>query len=112
MGTPRGSDPSPSTPVAAPYPSGGYAYGQYSQRTTSGVAVASLVLSILWLCGVGSLLAVVLGVLARRDIARSNGARSGAGIALAGIILGLVGLGTVALFVVLGTAIGHSGPSS
>ncbi len=59
---------------------------------TSGMAIASLVLGLLWLCGIGSLLATVFGVMALSRISRSNGAISGKGLAFAGLILGILGL--------------------
>ncbi len=65
-----------------------YAY----MAPTSGMAIASLVLGLLWLCGIGSLLATVFGAMALSRITRSNGAISGKGLAFAGLILGILGL--------------------
>jgi hypothetical protein len=59
---------------------------------TSGMAIASLVLGLLWLCGIGSLLATIFGAVAISQISRSNGAISGKGLALAGLVLGILGL--------------------
>ncbi|HVF20623.1 MAG TPA: DUF4190 domain-containing protein [Mycobacteriales bacterium] len=60
------------------------------------LAVASLLLALLWLFGVGALLAIVLGVLALRQIAASGDAQGdaqgGRGFARAGIVLGALGL--------------------
>jgi hypothetical protein len=68
-------------------------------RQTNGLAIASLVLSLLWLLGVGSILAVVLGVAARRRIKRSEGHETGAGLALAGVVIGIAGIfGAVGFF--------------
>ena len=75
---------------------------------TSGLAVASLVLGILWLCGVGSLLATIFGAVALGQIAHSKGRLDGKGMAIAGLVLGIIGLGLLALpFVhgMLGSAI-------
>jgi hypothetical protein len=59
-----------------------------------------LVAGILWIFGVGSLLAVVFGYIARQQIAASNGSERGGGIAIAGIVLGFLGIAvTVALVV-------------
>ena len=55
---------------------------------TSGKAIASLVLSLLWLYGIGSILAIIFGHIARSEIKNSNGRLTGGGIALAGLILG------------------------
>lgn len=54
------------------------------------MAIASLILGIIWLGGLGSILAVVFGALARRD-AKQTGV-GGRGLALAGMILGVIGI--------------------
>lgn len=59
---------------------------------TNGKAVAAPVLSILWLGGLGSVLAVGLGLLARRELRRDDRRQSGEGLAIAGVVLGVVGL--------------------
>lgn len=59
---------------------------------TNGLAIAALVLSIVNLCGIGSLLAVIFGTKARREIRESGGAQTGDGMALAGTIIGAIGL--------------------
>lgn len=68
-------------------------------RPTNGMAVASLVLGILWLYWVGSVLALIFGYIARRQI-RERG-EGGDGMAIAGIVLGWVGVGIAAVFVVI-----------
>jgi hypothetical protein len=68
-------------------------------RQTNGLAVASLVLSLLWLACVGSILAIVFGVSARRRIKRSEGRETGEGLALAGVVIGIAGIvGAVGFF--------------
>lgn len=62
------------------------------KRTTNGLAVASLVLSLLWLAWLGSLLGVIFGLVARRQITRSAGWQRGGGIAIAGVVIGFLGL--------------------
>jgi hypothetical protein len=64
----------------------------HSAQRTSPLAFASLVLGLLWLCGIGSAAAVVLGLLAARQIDRSNRALSGTSLATAGVVLGVAGL--------------------
>jgi hypothetical protein len=64
---------------------------------TSGLAVASLVLGIVWLCGLGSLLATIFGAVALSQISRSRGTLGGKGLAIAGLILGILGLSLFAL---------------
>ena len=59
---------------------------------TSGLAVASLVFALLWLCGLGSLLATISGAMARSRISRSNGALTGKSLAVLGLVLGIAGL--------------------
>jgi hypothetical protein len=48
------------------------------------------VLSLVWLWGVTSVLAVILGLVARRQIKERN--ESGDGMAIAGIIVGIIGI--------------------
>lgn len=54
---------------------------------TNGFAIASLAFGIFFLAGVGSVLAIACGLVARRQIDRNPG-QQGRGMALAGIILG------------------------
>ena len=64
----------------------------------NGLAIASLVLGLLWLGGVGAILAVVFGHTALRQISQANGTQSGRGMATAGTVLGWLGVAaTVAL---------------
>jgi hypothetical protein len=85
------------------YPPGYPPYGYQAVPTTSGWAVASFVCSFFfWLIGVGSVLAIIFGFMARRQVKESNGAQKGSDLALAGIILGIIGV----LFWVLGIALG------
>jgi hypothetical protein len=68
---------------------------------TSGKAVTALVLGILWVFGLGSLLAIIFGFIGRRDI-KKDPRLGGAGMATAGFVLGIVGLiGAVLTFVFL-----------
>jgi hypothetical protein len=59
---------------------------------TNGLAIASLVLGVLWIWWIGSVLALVFGYRARREIKKSAGRQQGAGLALAGIVLGWIGI--------------------
>jgi type II secretory pathway pseudopilin PulG len=59
---------------------------------TSGLAIASLVLGIVWAYGITSILAIIFGFVARKQIRESGGRLTGAGFALAGIILGFCSL--------------------
>lgn len=72
-----------------------------SNPRVNGLAVASLVLGIVWLMWVGSILALVFGYIARNQIDRSSDTETGRGMAIAGIVLGWVGVGTLVLMVTL-----------
>lgn len=65
--------------------------GQYVPVRTSGYAIASLVLGLTWLCGIGSILAILFGGVGVTEIDSSNGHITGRGMAVAGIILGIIG---------------------
>ncbi|MDA2979426.1 MAG: DUF4190 domain-containing protein [Actinomycetota bacterium] len=69
------------------------------QATTNGLAIASLVLGIVWIYWIGSVLAVIFGGVAIKQINASNGQQGGKGLAIAGLVLGLVGVTTFVLFV-------------
>lgn len=69
-------------------------------QTTNGFSIASLVLGIVWVFGLGAILAVIFGFVARKQIRESGGRQGGAGMALAGIILGFVGIAGLILWIV------------
>jgi hypothetical protein len=76
---------------------GQYPYAPYPQApSTNGMAIAAMVLGILWIYWIGSILALVFGYVARDQIKRTG--QSGDGMAIAGIVLGWVGVG----FLILG----------
>ncbi len=84
LGTPEeiaaaADPPPPGQPVAA-----------FSQ--VNGLAIASLLLAVLWLAGIGAVLALVFGYRARSQIKNSAGSQTGSGLAAAGIILGWIGI--------------------
>ncbi len=96
-------------PAQTSWPAPAPAYGGYpapAPAGTSRLALASLVCALAWLFGLGSIAAVVLGVMALRRIERSGGALGGKGLAIAGTVIGLVGV------VVLGGAIAAMSTSS
>jgi Domain of unknown function (DUF4190) len=96
----------PAGPYPAPYPPLGYGH-PYVQRATNGMAIASMVLGILWLYWIGSILALIFGFVARRQIKQRN--ESGDGMAIAGIVLGFVGIGTLLIvFIVVAISAGTS----
>ena len=103
QGPPGGGQPPPPPPPN--YPPPGYGYGQPSPGY-NGLAIASLVLgvSLWWTYGVGSILALIFGLIAKRQI-RERGERGGA-MATAGIVLGILGIVAAILFIVLIIAFG------
>ena len=65
---------------------------------TNGLAIASLVLGILWVYWIGSILAVVFGHVALHQI-RGSG-QGGRGLAIAGLVLGYIGIALIVVLVV------------
>ena len=65
------------------------------------MAIASLVLGLLWMYWIGSILALVFGYAARREIRRDPERIEGRGMATAGIVLGWVGVGVLAATIAL-----------
>ena len=94
----------PSGP-GAPY---GYGYAMVPQTATNGLAIASMVLGIVWIYWIGSILAVVFGHIALRQIKRSP-YQTGQGMAIAGLVLGYVGLAILTIVVVAVITVGSSG---
>lgn len=68
---------------------------------TNGLAIASMVLGIVWLYGIGAVLALIFGYQARKQIDASGGRETGRGMAIAGIVLGWVGVAGIILLIVL-----------
>jgi hypothetical protein len=66
----------------------------------AGLAVASLVLGILWIGWLGSILAVIFGHVALGQIKRARGWKTGRSMAIAGVVLGWIGMATLTLTVV------------
>jgi hypothetical protein len=93
-GNPAGyGPPYQGPPYPGWYPPPGYV--TYVTRPTNGMAVASLVMGILWIYWVGSIMALIFGYVARQQIAERG--ESGGGLAIAGIVLGWIGVGTLVL---------------
>lgn len=115
------SGPPPVQSFGQPAQPGGYPpqtqgqppYGQYGQpqylqqppsASTNGMAIASLVLGILWMWWLGSILALIFGYTAKKQIAQSGGLQQGGGLATAGIVLGWIGVASLCFFLLLGLA--------
>lgn len=69
-----------------------------ARRRRDRLAVASVVLAVVWLFGLGSLAAIALGYAAKRRIDAGEAPREGRTLALAGIGLGAVGLAFAVVF--------------
>jgi hypothetical protein len=105
----------PSPPVQAPAyqppayqsPMNQVAYAQPMQmQTTNGLAIASMVLGICWVWWIGSLLALIFGFVARKQIKARN--QKGEGMAIAGIVLGFIGAATLIIVIILAAAATHN----
>lgn len=90
-------NPAPPPPQGPPAP----VYVPLAQPRTNGMAIASMVLGILWLYGIGSILALVFGYSAKSQIDGSGGTQGGRGFAIAGIVLGWVGVGGTILIIAI-----------
>ena len=97
---PPGTPPTPSAPWSPTAPAGGA--GRPS-TSTNGFAIASLVLGIaqLFCCVIGTVLALVFGYIAKRQIDESGGTQGGRGMAIAGIVLGWIGVGLIGLYILI-----------
>jgi Domain of unknown function (DUF4190) len=69
----------------------------YQPLKTNGLAIASLVLGVLFCTLIGGVLAVIMGNLALGQIDQSYGTQKGRGLAIAGIVLGWIGIGLLAI---------------
>ena len=67
--------------------------------STNGLAIASLVLGIIWIYWIGSILAVIFGHVALAQIKKSG--QGGRGLAIAGLTLGWIGVGFLTLFILI-----------
>ena len=67
----------------------------------NGLAIASVLLAVLWFAGIGAVLGLVFGYQARRQIKNSAGRQTGSGLATAGIILGWIGIAILVAGVIL-----------
>jgi Domain of unknown function (DUF4190) len=101
----------PYTPPVDPrygYPGGGAPYGYPPLPRTNGLAIAAMVCSFFfWLYGLGAVLGIVFGFIARSQIKRSGGTQQGKGMALAGIIIGFAGIAIGLVLVIVLVAVVH-----
>jgi hypothetical protein len=92
---------SPPVPGYWPQPS---APGFVPVTRTNGLAIASLVLGILWLAWLGSLVGLILGLVALKQIKNRN--QGGRGIAIAGVVLSALWLLGLLVVIIVGAAKG------
>jgi hypothetical protein len=85
------------------YPGAGPVYMQ--SVSTNGLAIASMILGILWLYWLGSILALIFGYVALSQIRRRGD--GGRGMAIAGIILGWIGVIVAVAAVILVIVAAH-----
>jgi hypothetical protein len=100
-----GAGPAGPVPYQPYHPGYQMPYQPYSTTRTNGMAIASMILGILWIYWIGSVLALIFGYIALRQIKERN--EGGRGMALAGTILGWVGAGTL-LLVIIAIAVHHN----
>jgi Domain of unknown function (DUF4190) len=104
--------PPPPVPVYGAPPSmqppPGYGQPPPVGQTTNGLAIASLVLGIVWVFGLGSILAVIFGFVGRKQIRQSSGRQGGGGMAIAGIVLGFVGVAGLIFWIVVVIAVSNT----
>lgn len=81
------------------YPRPAFRLASPSQPRLNRLALASVIFALLWGFGIGSLLAIAFGVVAKRQIRRRR--QSGRRMASVGIVLGAIGLLTTAVAGVL-----------
>ena len=104
-----GTPPPPMPYVGATVAAPGYAYTSTPSRGMNGMAIASMVLGILWIYWIGSILALIFGYVALKQIRTRN--ENGRGFAITGVVLGWVGagIGTLVLILVIIAASSGSG---
>jgi hypothetical protein len=116
-GAPPGPAPSYGPPPASygPPPAGGYGYpatgnaGNTGVPKNNGLAIAAMVCSFFfWIYGLGAILGIVFGFIARSQIKKSNGTQRGEGMALAGIIIGFAGIVIGIIVIVIVAVVVHN----
>lgn len=93
--------PAPQNPPAPRLPPPGAPHPDALVPQTNPWAIVSLASSILAWCGlfgIGGLIGIITGVIARNEILTSHGTQSGEGLAIVGIILGAMNVAFTCLF--------------
>lgn len=115
--SPYGAPPGFGAPPSFGSPPGFPAFAAPMPQTDgrAGIALVLGILSMTCAGFVAGIPAVILGLLAKRDIDRSGGARTGIGLALGGVVTGVIGTlasAAITLLVVAGIASGASEASN
>ena len=97
----------PGQPPYGPYGQPGFypyqdPYGVVA-HSTNGLAIASMVLGIVWIYWIGSILAVIFGHIALSQ-AKKDPTLRGKGMAVAGLVLGYVGIGLLVVTILIAAA--------
>jgi uncharacterized membrane protein len=72
----------------------------YMAVKTNGFAVASLVLGIVWIYWIGSILAIIFALIARKQIKERH--QKGDGMAIAGLVLGIIWMVLLVIGIIAG----------
>jgi hypothetical protein len=96
----------PYSPAAQYQPNYGYQYQVGPGPANNGMAIASMVLGIVWIYWIGSVLAVVFGFIALNQIGKRN--ESGRGMAIAGLVLGFVGIAILLILIIAGSILANN----
>jgi len=81
------------------------AYAARPAGSTNGLAIGALVASVAGLlCGIGLIVGLVLGYIAKNQIDQSGGTQQGRGLAVAAIIIGWIGV-AITVIVVLAVSV-------
>jgi len=72
----------------------------YQRESMNGLAIASMVLGIIWIYWIGSILAVIFGHVALNQT-KKNPSQKGRGFAIAGVSLGWAGIGVFILLLIV-----------
>ena len=88
------SPPAAPVPAVAPPPP-----RVVAQPKTSELAIAQLWLGIVWLYGVGSVVAIIFAAVTKGNINQWSGWVTGGGMATAGLVLGIIGMAVLVLII-------------
>ena len=104
QGQPPPPSPAPQGPPPAQQAYTGPPQQYAAPPRNNGLAITSMILGILWICWIGSILAVIFGHVALSQIKKSNGTQGGKGFAIAGLVLGYIAIAFLLLSIVTGNA--------